>query len=255
MTKLLPLTIRHAAILAAGLLLASAASAEVTEKISKNYPFNADGVISLSNVNGNIEIVTWDKNEVSLEAVKSASSEDGLALIDLQIEQTPAKLAIKVVLRKKWKFWTLFNKSEVRFKLMVPAGVSLQKIDVVNSDVRVHGVKGYVDVDSVNGSINVDGLTAGGRFDTVNGSIHASFNSLSAADRIVLDTVNGSCTVVLPANAAFTLKADSVNGRVSCDFPITISRSGRRHLNGTVNGGGATVVLDSVNGSLTVRSK
>ena len=246
---------RSAAVLAAVFTLATTAAAEVTEKISKTYAFNPDGVISLSNVNGDVEIVAWDRNEVSLEAVKAASSEDGLALINVEIDQTPGRLAIKSELRKKYKFWTLFNKSEVRFNLRVPAGVSLRRIDVVNSDVRVSGVRGYVDVDSVNGSIDAEGLSAGGHFDTVNGSIHASFNALGATDKIVLDTVNGSCTAVFPAGAAFTLKADSVNGRVSCDFPITIARSGHRHLKGAVNGGGATVVLDSVNGSLTVRSK
>ncbi|MBI2510419.1 MAG: DUF4097 family beta strand repeat protein [Opitutae bacterium] len=245
--------LRLPAVLLAAVALTSAALATVTEKFSQTYPLNADGTVSLDSVNGTVEIVGWDKNEISVEAEKIASDEAGLKRMEIVVDASPARIAIKTKLEKKW-FSLSFNRAEVRYKLRVPAGASLKKIDVVNADVSVRGVTGYVDLDSVNGSIEADGLAAGGRFDTVNGSIRATFAKISPTDRIVLDTVNGSCTATLPADAAFTLKADSVNGSISCDYPITIARSGRRHLNGTVNGGGAEVVLDSVNGGLSLRA-
>lgn len=246
-------SLRLPALLLAAVALASAAHATVTEKFSQTYPLNAGGVVSLDSVNGTVEIVGWDKNEVSVEAEKIASDEAGLKRLEIVVDASPARVAIKTKIEKKW-FSLSFNRAEVRYRLRVPAGASLRKIDVVNADVTVRGVTGYVDLDSVNGSIEAEGLAAGGRFDTVNGSIRATFAKISAGDRIVLDTVNGSCTATLPANAAFTLKADSVNGSISCDFPIKIGKSGRRHLAGDVNGGGAEVVLDSVNGGLSVRA-
>lgn len=233
-------------------LLASA-HASVSEKFAQTYPLDANGAVSLSNVNGQVEIIAWDKNEVSLEAEKIASDDDGLKRIKLDIDHSPSHLRIKTEFEKKWTFWGN-NRAEVRYKLHVPATASLKKIDVVNASVTVRGVKGYVNLDAVNGSIDAKGLGGGGRFDTVNGSIHASFDVVNATDRIVLDTVNGSCTATLPAKAAFTLKADSVNGHIECEFPITIGKSGRRHLAGKVNGGGAEVILDSVNGGLSVLS-
>lgn len=238
----------------ATLALAATAGASVTEKFSQTYALNADGTLSLSNVNGSVEIVAWDKNEVRVDAEKIASDDDALARVSIEIDASADRLVIKTKHEKiGWKFWK-GRTAEVRYKLRVPAGVSLKKIDVVNADVRVRGVQGYVDLDSVNGSIEAEGLAAGGRFDTVNGSIRATFAKISPSDRIVLDTVNGTCTAILPPDAAFTVKADSVNGRISCDYPITISKSGRRHLNGSVNGGGAEIVLDSVNGSLSVHT-
>lgn len=249
-----PSSLRFVSVLAASLALAATAAAKSTEKIEQTYPFDPRGTISLSNINGDVEIEAWDRAEVSLYAEKIASSDDGLALIDLQIKRSPDRFEVKVEHRKKYKFWAMLNRSEVRFKLRVPAGVTLDKIDVVNSDVTVRGVTGRVNLDSVNGSLKADGLADGGRFDTVNGSIRASFTKLSAGDKVLLDTVNGSCTVTLPADASFDLDADSVNGSVSCDHPITIGKSGRRHLRGSINGGGAKVSLDSVNGSLRVKS-
>jgi hypothetical protein len=249
-----PSSLRRPALFLAAFALAAAAHASVTEKFSETYALNADGVVSLSNVNGSVEIVAWDKNEVTVEAEKIASDDDALSRVTIEVDSSASRLTIKTKHEKiGWKFWK-GRTAEVRYKLRVPAGVSLDKIDVVNADVRVRGVRGHVDLDSVNGSLEAEGLTAGGRFDTVNGSIRAAFAKISAGDRIVLDTVNGTCTATLPADAAFTLKADSVNGAISCDFPITISKGGRRHLNGSVNGGGAEIVLDSVNGSLSVRA-
>lgn len=246
-------SLRRLALLSFALAAVTSLCATVTEKFSQTYPLTADGTVSLDSVNGTVEIVGWDRNEVSVEAEKSASSEDSLKRIEIAIDAAPDRVTIKTKLEKKW-FSFGFNRAEVRYKLRVPATASLKKIDVVNADVHVRGVKCYVDLDTVNGSIDAQGLAHGGRFDTVNGSIRAEFSEISAQDRIVLDTVNGSATVTLPANAAFTLKADSVNGGISCDFPITVGKAGSRHLNGNVNGGGAEVVLDSVNGGLAVRS-
>lgn len=243
----------HLPVLLAALALAATASAKVTEKISHTYPFDANGVISVANVNGSVEIVAWDKNEISLEAEKSARNEEFLQRLQIVIEHSPSKLVVKTHVEKMWKFWDNAQAS-VRYKLKVPAGVSLEKIDVVNAAIVVRGVQGFVNLDTVNGSIDAEGLASGGTFDTVNGSIRASFSRVRPEDMIDLDTVNGSCAVTLPKDSAFSLKAGSVNGGISCDFPVTIAKKGRNTLTGTVNGGGASVVLDSVNGGLSVKS-
>lgn len=236
------------------LLAASAvvASAKVSEKFAQTYPLDATGSIRLENVNGTVEIIAWEKAEVSLEAEKSARDQDALSRMHLKIESSPARLSIKTELEKSWKFWDHAN-AQVHYKLMVPAGASLDKIDVVNANIHVTGIKGSVNLDTVNGSIDARDLSGPGEFETVNGSIVVAYAKLPAStDEISLDTVNGSCTLKLPPSAGFTLDADTVNGRVSCDFPITLQKSGKHDLRGVVGNGGPSIELDSVNGSLTV---
>src|SRR6188768_2637663 len=151
-------------------LLASAsiaASAKVTEKFAQTYPLDAKGSIRVENVNGSVEIVAWDKAEVSLEAEKSAKNQDALSRMHLKIESTSSQLSIKTEHEKAWKGWDSAN-AQVHYKLMVPAAVSLEKIKVVNANIRVTGLKGSVDLKTVNGSIDAKDLSGRGEFETVN---------------------------------------------------------------------------------------
>jgi DUF4097 and DUF4098 domain-containing protein YvlB len=238
-------------LLCSSLALAATASAKVTEKFAQTYPLNPAGEIHLENINGSVEIVAWDKAEVSLEAEKIAREQEGLDRMHLKIESLPGRLYVKTEMEKKWIFWDNMN-AQVHYKLMVPAGVTLEKIDVVNSGIRVTGVKGPVKLASVNGSVDAGGLAGPGTFETVNGSIRVAYVSLAARPDISLKSVNGGGTLKLPADAAFELETETVNGHMSCDFPITLEKSGRHELRGTVNGGGLQVHMESVNGGLGI---
>lgn len=241
----------HLLALAAFAVLATVGSAKVTEKFAQTYALDANGTIQLENVNGSVEIVAWDRNEVSLEAEKSARNEEGLARMQLRIQSDNRRLAIKTEYEKKWRFWENMN-AQVHYKLMVPAGVALDQIEVVNADIRVKDVRGAVHLESVNGGIEAEGIAGPGSFETVNGTIRVSYAAMPEGGRISLDTVNGTCKLALPADAAFDFDADTVNGRIHCDFPITLRDSGKREMHGSVAGGGTRVSLESVNGSLTV---
>jgi DUF4097 and DUF4098 domain-containing protein YvlB len=241
----------HLITLATFAVLTTAGFAKVTEKFAQTYPLDANGSIQIENVNGSVEIVAWDRNEVSLEAEKSARSEEGLARMQLRIQSDNRRLSIKTEYEKKWKFWQGMN-AQVHYKLMVPAGASLDQIEVVNADIRVEGVKGDLHLAGVNGGIEAEGVAGNGRFTTVNGTIRVAYAAMPAGGRISLGTVNGTCKLQLPASAAFDFDADTVNGRIRCDFPITLRASGKREMHGSVAGGGTRVSLESVNGSLSV---
>ncbi|MEN9404649.1 MAG: hypothetical protein RL091_3352 [Verrucomicrobiota bacterium] len=242
-------------LLSLALALASVAQAKVTEKFTQTYPLDANGSIHLENINGSVEIIGWDKAEVALEAEKTASDQEGLDRMHLQIDSSPRRLRVKTEYEKKWKFWETMN-AQVHYKLMVPAGAALDKVDVVNANIHVSGVRGEITLETVNGGIEAEGLTGPGRYATVNGSVRVAYTTMPAFGSITLRTVNGSCKLTLPAGAAFDLDTDTVNGRVNCDFPIALEKSDKRELHGAVNGGGTRVKLDSVNGGLSVlRSK
>ena len=54
--------------------LTASAAAQVTEEFHRTVPLSANGRVSLDNVNGNVTITGWDRNDVQIDAVKKASS-------------------------------------------------------------------------------------------------------------------------------------------------------------------------------------
>jgi DUF4097 and DUF4098 domain-containing protein YvlB len=246
--------LRIPALVLSGLVLAGAARAAVTEKFAQTYPLAANGTVHLENVNGDIDIIAWDKAEVSLEAEKKGKTDADLAKVTLEIDATPSKLSIKTK-HARSKGWFGNINASVRYKLMVPAGVRLEKIDTVNSDITVSGVRGPVNLDTVNGRITATGLAANARLDSVNGSLNAEFASMDGVSEVKLDSVNGRATITLPKGAGASIDADSVNGSVSVDQQIKLGKVRRHSLTGQIGGGGAEISLETVNGSISIKEK
>jgi hypothetical protein len=75
-----------------------------------------------------VEIVAWDKPEVSIEAEIRGKTADDLQRIRVEFETDATHVAVKIKLEKKpGLFWGASPRGEVRYHLRVPAGVSLKK--------------------------------------------------------------------------------------------------------------------------------
>jgi len=144
------------------------------------------------------------------------------------------------------------NDVTVRFTVRVPAGVAFVG-KTVNGEVEATRLNGDIDLDTVNGSVTFS--TSGtGRASTVNGSIRGEMGRADWSDTLGMSTVNGSITLTLPSSLSADLRATTLNGDISSDFPLSVSgRISRRRLEGTIGGGGRTLALESVNGSITLK--
>ncbi len=246
-------------LVAAGLTSASAKSNRASEKFQKLCALSPGGTVSLQNVNGNVEITTWDKNEVKIEAEKFA--DDGGDLDDLQIEvdATGDRVAIdtKYPERRDDHHGHALG---VNYILVVPRGANLDKIKIVNGEITISGVAGKVMATAVNGTIHTTGLSNGCELETVNGKVDAEFTSLQARAGAKLKSVNGSLVVRLPADAKADIKATATMGHISNEFGLQSSRQDEDHsfvkvgdsLRGKIGGGGASVRLETVNGSIRI---
>jgi len=225
-----------------------------SEKFAKSYPVSAQAELSLSNVNGSIEIVAWDKNEIALEAEKRARSTDDLPKILINIDATPDHLIVKTEhLRTGW--FGSEVKGSVHYKLHVPIGISLREIHSVNSNITIHEVHGEVVAHTVNGNIRVNDITTSAKLHTVNGNIEASVASSGKERTISTKTVNGSCKLSLPIDIAADVYASTVNGHVNCSIPLTLVKTSRTKLEGHMGQGvAATIEAKTVNGNIAFNS-
>jgi hypothetical protein len=144
------------------------------------------------------------------------------------------------------------NDVEVSFNVRVPAGVRFTG-RTVNGDVEALNLTADVDASTVNGSVNVS--TAGlASARTVNGSITAAMGRADWSNELEFNTVNGAIELSLPAGLSAEVEAETLNGDIQTDFPMTVTgRFSKRHLTGTIGGGGRELRLKTVNGSVSIR--
>ena len=144
------------------------------------------------------------------------------------------------------------NDASADITIQVPRDVHVSA-HTVNGGVRAESMSGEVRASTVNGGVTVN--TSGGPVSatTVNGSVNAEMGT-AAREPMRFKTVNGSVNVTLPEGTRADVDISTVNGGISSDFPVTIQgRWGPKNARGTINGGGETISISTVNGSVRLK--
>ena len=58
----------------------------LTEEFHQTYALTADGRVELDNINGDVHISSWDRNEVKVDAVKYADTKERLDEAKIEID-------------------------------------------------------------------------------------------------------------------------------------------------------------------------
>jgi DUF4097 and DUF4098 domain-containing protein YvlB len=232
------------------LLLATSSQAQVTQDFHRTVPLSATGRVSLDNVNGNVEITGWDRNEVQIDAVKKARDQQRLDEARIEVNAGGDSVEIKT---RYPQGHTNNNPASVHYQLHVPQNARLDHIDLVNGSLTVQKVSGEVVANLVNGRLQVDDLAGRADLSTINGGIEATYASLNNVREIRLKSVNGSIELGLPDAPNADVKASTVSGGIRSDFPLEVHGGyAGKDLTGKLGGGGTSIPLSNVNGSIRI---
>ena len=233
-------------------------SLDETERFEQTYPLNANGRVSVSNVNGSITIESWDRAEVKLEAVKIADSRERLSEFSIKIDSESNYLNVETDYeRQNNRQYGRNYKTEVQYRLTVPRTAVLDEIETVNGQISISNMTNITKASAVNGKVVAVNLQGTAKLSTVNGTVEADFDRLQTTSKISLDTVNGTVNLTIPSDANATIKADTVNGSINNEFGLRV-RTGKyvgKDLYGKIGSGDVQIKLNSVNGGLTVKRK
>jgi predicted Ser/Thr protein kinase len=231
----------------------------------QTLPLSANGRLRLDNVNGQTEIVGWNRNEVSIKALKHGKTQESIETTKIVVDSAPDEISIHTkqpdsqsgFLRLlSWLINGGTKNVTVDYAIQVPRNTCLKEIASVNGQVVIEDVSSDINVSTVNGALQVAGAEGDLKLSTVNGRITAELVSLDRGQSVSLNSVNGRIEVFLPADANAEVKADTVNGSITSDFSSLMVKKEfpvNENLKGTLGNGGASVKASTVNGKISVR--
>lgn len=228
-----------------------------TDKFEKIYPFDANGTISVSNVNGSITVEAWDNPQIKLEVEKIADSRASLDDAEIKIDVRQNNFRVETDYKNNGGGWKNGHRLEINYRLTVPRSAILNGIETVNGSVAVSDLTNYTKVSAVNGAVTAKNLRGNADLSTVNGTVEADYQSVESVKKISLETVNGKAFLIVPSDINATLRADTVNGEISNDFGLPVRRGQYvgKDLYGRIGSGEVQIKMNSVNGTLSVKRR
>ncbi|MEZ5283358.1 MAG: DUF4097 family beta strand repeat-containing protein [Vicinamibacterales bacterium] len=224
---------------------------------TRSYALDRGGRLELVNVNGKITAEPSDGDTVELVGARTAraGSDDGAKeLLDrVEMREETGSSRVRVEVRAPRTFG--MSSVQVEWTLKVPRGVVLD-LRNVNGRIQANGVEGDLHAKTVNGGVEGRGLKLETlEASTVNGGVDIALEApLPGTGSVTLESVNGGVALSLPEASRASVSARVTNGGVrvdGLDFQLTGEQT-RRRFEGTLNGGGTRVSLETTNGGARI---
>jgi hypothetical protein len=260
---------RHRKVLAALTAITVLATAGAAAQQKSDDSFHWTGTIAagrtlrIQDVNGSIRATGTSSKEASVSALRRSKKSDPRS-VEIRVQQDGDLTIICAVWPNQQDADGCDERShndndhgsrndvDVEFTVSVPAGVKFEG-RTVNGSVAAGGLVADAEVASVNGDVSL--ATRGtGSAETVNGNVRLTMGTSSWTGDLEVKTVNGSVTVEMPTPANLDVRANTLNGDISSDFPMTIQgKMSPRSMRGTIGNGGPRLELSTVNGPIELK--
>ncbi|MHB8054485.1 MAG: DUF4097 family beta strand repeat-containing protein [Candidatus Aminicenantales bacterium] len=216
---------------------AVAAGDKIEEKFSRTENLDRNGRVSIENISGTIEVRSWEKAQVQIDAVKVSDSsseeraKENLDLVKIEIVNEGGTLRIETKYPESRHIGRSLN-VQVNYIVAIPDKASL-RVKNVSGDIEILNVGGDLDVDEVSGGVKITGAGRSVECKTVSGGIvlngatgevnlRAVSGGITAGDvkgSIEAETVSGSVKLRNVREAA-SVRAKTISGGIECETEI-----------------------------------
>lgn len=228
------------------------------EEVSKTLAADARGEVEITNVSGTVEVSTWDRAEVQVDADLGGSVER------LDVRRDGSRTIVKVVLPRSGRS---SGSSDLVVKIPRDSGLAIttvsaeqritgvrgaQRLQAVSGDIETEFGPGDVELKTVSGNILARGRDSKGlvRATSISGDLRIS----DAGPELELNTVSGDMNVTLDRLVRGRIK--TTNGDLDLTAALTdetrleaeaINGDLRFHLRGKIN---AEFDIETFNGDI-----
>jgi DUF4097 and DUF4098 domain-containing protein YvlB len=245
------------------MLLGLTLNVQANESVNQTLDVNPRSYIRIEHVNGEAQIVSWDKDQVKVTGTLGDKTDKFI----FEREGNDVIIKVKVKKNKGWGNWSSDDGDDL--KIWVPLNSSINysavnadvevsdigggsEIGTVNGSIQVKNLGNKVKLESVNGNIDARELQGNVKIETVNGdiksqsslgrednysSVNGSITVNSDSEELHVETVNGQVELVL--GKVRQLNLESVNGRI--DASMTLQNNGE--VNASTVGGAIDLVF------------
>jgi Putative adhesin len=233
-------------------------SARATDEWTHTYPLKPGGEIEIDNTNGKIDVEGADTPTVEVRAERiargatDAAARELLPRIVIKEDATPDHVSVRTERMSGIMIGASF---EVRYRVRAPKD-AVVNVTNTNGQVTLTGLNGKVTAHTTNGQVKGDTLTGAVDARTTNGGVTIDLSSIGR-EPVRLHTTNGAVTLTLPESGKADISASVTNGGISVgDFQnLDVAEKSRRHFEGKLNGGGASIELQTTNGGVRIRPR
>lgn len=206
----------------------------------------ADNLLVINNIYGDIEVESYEGNTIRLETKKTiiadspALRQEGVEEIEIGVIEkekiifiymkTPcyalsADRITEQALRQRefgWKTWKDCQwKPKYAYRLdylvKIPANINLEVSTINEGQILIKGVQKAIDANNVNGNITIEGAMGPLNVHTVNGKVTVDYLKLPTEDASFY-SLNGNINIDCPKNLAAQVLFKSFNGELYTDM-------------------------------------
>ena len=247
----------------AGALLCAIPAAHAVQNIDRTLPTGATPVVEVSNVQGRVTVVAWDRQEVKVTGTIENDKHE------FEFSGNNDRVTIRV--RAKSKSYSYGRDDDAFLDIRVPEGARIN-VQTVSSDIDVRGVKGAQRLEAVSGDIiatvydepldlrtvsgDADVRGAGGKGRVYAESTSGNVKARGLGSEVEAQSVSGDVKLTFrkPVNAEFDV--ETFSGDIDNCFGPKASRADKytpgSELHFIEGSGGGHVSLETLSGDVNV---
>ncbi len=155
------------------------------------------------------------------------------------------------------------TREDVDYVLKVPQNmsISITETNWHGDNFKIDNMAGEIEVNAKSSDIEITNAVGPIVANTTNGDINITFKSLNQEKPNSIKSINGYVDVTLPANAKSAIKMRAMNGEIFTNFELTMKTAedntrrigGGGKIEGSINGGGAELDLNTINDNIYLR--
>jgi DUF4097 and DUF4098 domain-containing protein YvlB len=237
----------------------------VTDEFNGEYTINPYTFLSVTNLNGGIDIIGWDGDKVTVNAVKKSTyGTETLNRVNISVSQTENHLEIVTKYPDQ-----KFVQAEVDYTIKVPYNVTIETVTTTNGAIDINNgsgdllastsngaitltdIEGIVSATTSNGHIEIRRTTGVSDVRTSNAAITAEVYSFQ--DDIRIETSNAAISLYLNPQLNATVDMITSNSKIHLQgIALNVSLLEDTHVIGTLGENGKRIDVHTSNANIYI---